>query len=127
MTTVSPTYRLSTALVALLFALGAGMPTAQAACMSAGAMDAGHCNGPESAQHCDGEMGEASAVCLTHHASQEAYAQHGPSVDPDLSGDGELVLASHRIRKSTALHRSSFGRTLQPGDLLHAQIGVWLE
>jgi len=95
--------------------------------MSAGAMGAKHCGGSESAQHCDGKMGETSAVCLTHHASQEAHTQYGSSLDPDLSGSGEPVLGSNRIRKTTAHHRPFSGRPLHRGTLLRARIGVWLE
>jgi len=126
-TTVSPTYRFTTVLIALLFALGGGVPTASATCMSAGAMGAKHCGGSESAQHCDGKMGETSAVCLTHHASQEAHTQYGSSLDPDLSGSGEPVLGSNRIRKTTAHHRPFSGRPLHRGTLLRARLGVWLE
>lgn len=91
-------------------------------------MGAEHCGGAETAEHCDGEMGEASAVCLTHHASQDAYTQDGASEElPLLGGSREPIPISNQIRKTTAFHPSYSGRAPQQGVLLHARIGVWLE
>jgi len=124
----SRTYRLSTALVALLFALGWGVPSVQAACMSAGTMGAGHCGGTETEQHCDGEMGAASVVCLTHHASQEARIEQETSDDLLTTGGGgqsaRLVPSNPDDLSSPS---SSSGRALQHVQHFHAHVGVWLE
>ena len=128
MTNVSPTYRLSTALVALLFALGWGLPTVQAACMAPGAMGAGHCGGTETQEHCDGTMGGPSPVCVTHHASQEARSEAGASVDLLPTGDDDQpVRSSAPIRLRTTSLLLSAGSATQRGRCLHARVGVWLE
>jgi len=127
MTNVSPTYRLSTALVALLFALGWGVPSAQAACLSAGSMGAGHCGGTETQGHCDGEMGAASILCLTHHASQDARTAQGPSVESWTTSGGAPFFRSFDSVLQRASLQSSSGRALQRVRRLHARVGVWLE
>ena len=128
MTDASPTYRLSTAVVALLFALGWGVPTVQAACMAPGAMGAGHCGGTETQQHCDGEMGGPSPVCVTHHASQEARSEAEASVDLlPSSGDDPPVQSSTSVLRRPSSLFSSVGSAIQRVRRFQARVGVWLE
>ena len=127
MTDASFTHRLNAALIAVLFVLGWGVPSAPAACMSAGSMGAGHCGGTETQQHCDGEMGP-SGVCLTHHASQEARTERGPSIDPlTMGGSDQPVRSSAAIQKRTASSLVSTGLATPRDHRLHARVGVWLE
>ena len=124
----SPTYRFSTALLALLFVLGWGGPTAHAACTTPGARPPAQCGDSESAQHCEGQMGDASAVCLTHHASQDAHAERGASEESWTGGSGEGRIRTSGLfeKRWTAIVVSS-GRAVQRGRRLHARVGVWLE
>ena len=127
MTDVSPTYRLSAALIAVLFVLGWGVPLAQAACMSSGSMRAGHCGGTETHQHCDGDMGP-SAACLMPLLNQGAHTERGPSVDPLMMGGGDQpVRSSDAIRKRTGTSLVSTGPALRQDHRLYAHVGAWLE
>jgi hypothetical protein len=124
----STTYRVSTSVVALLFTLGWGVPSAQAACMSAGTMGAEHCGGTETQHHCDGEMGAASVVCLTHHASQDARTEQDPSVDAWTTSDGDPFIRSFDLfGQRRAVLQSSSGSAIQRVRRLHARVGVWIE
>jgi hypothetical protein len=123
--TNSPASRLGTALVALLFVLGGGVPTA-AACMP-GMMSAKHCGQMADGRHCDGERGAASAVCVSHHASQDLRMVPGPTVDPPVAGASSgLVRAptlGDRIVTSNLLSRRVVDRAV----CCRAHVGVWLE
>ena len=128
MTDASPTHRLSTDLVALLFVLGWGLPTAQAVCMAPGAMEAGHCGSPETQQHCDGTIGGPSTVCVTHHASQEARSEAETLVDllPPSGDDPPVRSVASSLRRPSSLFLF-VGTAIQRTCPFHARVGVWLE
>jgi hypothetical protein len=126
-TGASPTSRFGTALVALLFALGWGVPTAHAACGASHGMGAEHCGGTETATHCDGEMSGPSPVCVTHHASQEARTEAGPSVDPVPTTGAERSVSSVDPAPGRSVSRQSSGRAVPRVCRFHARVGVWLE
>ena len=125
-TNTAPAFRLGTALVALLFVLGGGVPTT-AACMLSGGMSAEHCAGMQDGRHCDGERGGASAVCVSHHASQDLRVAPGPTVDPPVGGSSSGLdrapTLGGRIVTSNPLSRRAVDRAVRR----HAHVGVWLE
>lgn len=122
----SSTSRLGTALVALLFGLGWGMPIGHASCAPTGPSSSDHCDASGSSQHCEGEVCTPSAVCLTHHASQEALAGESPSPDLQEGGGAENSLGVDAMAASVsalAPNRPVVSRARR----LHVSVGVWLE
>jgi len=127
-TDATRTFQRTTVFVALLFVLGWGLPMAHATCIPSGPMAPEHCGGSEPGQHCDGEMGAASAVCLTHHASQEARTEQGPSVDPSTTGSGvQLPRSAEAHLGGATSSASSTEPAIQRVCRLHTHVGVWLE
>jgi hypothetical protein len=90
-------------------------------------MSANHCGQMADERHCDGEKGAASAVCVSHHASQDLRVAPGPTVDPPVGGSSSgLVRAptlGGRIVTSNPLSRRVVSRAVRR----HAHVGVWLE
>lgn len=118
---------MAAALLAVLFGVAWGTPLVQATCLSAGS----HCGSSVPAEHCDREQGTASAVCVTHHASQDLRVARIPSVEP-LLGDG--AAAGGLPSGSAVAPRSispfvlvSARRTVRRAVRSRAHVGVWLE
>lgn len=91
-------------------------------------MEAKPCGGMETGQHCDGEIGAASVVCLTHHASQEAHTERGPSLDlPPTSGGAQPAGPGRATPEGISSRLSSSGRAGLRVRRVHAHVGVLTE
>ena len=121
----SPTFRRAAALLAVVFGLAWGAPVVQATCMSAGSSMPDHCGTSAPAEHCEGAQGAVSAVCVTHHASQDLRKSR--DVEPV---EGDAAVERDRTRRPTAASGTSIQLSRHAVDRAvrrHAHVGVWLE
>lgn len=126
--TRSPRYRLLAVLAALFFGLGWGAPVAHAACGSVGSTVLDRCGSADSAEHCESDHRPTSAVCLSHHANQEALASTSPM--PDVQGAGTVGAEVEPEVPATGVVISSLPfdrRTAEHAGRLHLHVSVWLE
>lgn len=126
--TRSPTYRLLATLTALFVGLGWGAPVAHAACGAVGSTGPDRCGPADSAEHCESDRVPPSAVCLTHHVSQEALTSTSPT--PDVQGGGSVgtevepeVPATGTVISSLLFDQPAAKRAGR----LHLRVSVWLE
>ena len=120
--------RLLAVLAALSFGLWWGGPVAHAMCVSVGSTSPDQCGTSGSTEHCDHDLGATSALCLTHHASQEALVEASPS--PDTPGGGSVGVENEPAVPSagTVVSFRHPGRHAVPSaGRLHLRVGVWLE
>jgi len=117
----APTFRGLAAVLAVMVGLTWGAPIAQAACLSAQ-----HCGDSMPTEHC--QWGESSALCLTHHASQEAVQTQTPSVDSLPSVETSSIGTQLNSTFPTVdFRRPWFRCPIVCAHRRHAQVGVWLE
>ncbi len=124
----SSTFRFLTVLVALSFGLGWGMPVLHAACGPMGATSPDQCGATGPEQHCERGLGSPSAVCLSHHASQEALTEEAPSID--TQGEGGSLAESESVLSPLQKARSLLSSVRRAGlraHRLHVSVGLWLE
>jgi len=109
-------------LTTLLVGVGWGAPAAHAAC----APD--RCGTTGAAAHCEYDRASTSAVCLTHHASQDALISTSPVPDGQGGGTVGTDVGPEAPATGTAISSLPFGRrTAERARRLHLRVGVWLE
>ncbi|MCS4178664.1 hypothetical protein GGQ07_000076 [Salinibacter ruber] len=124
----SSTYRLLAILTALFVGLGWGAPVAHAACGAVGSTGPDRCGPADSAEHCENDRAPTSAVCLSHHASQEALTSTSPT--PDVQGGGSVGTEVEPGGPATGIVISSLPlgeRAAERAGRLHLYVSVWLE
>lgn len=126
--TRSPTYQLLTVLATLFVGLGWGASVAHTACGAVGSTGPDRCGSADSAEHCESDRAPTSAVCFTHHASQEALTSTSPA--PDVQGGGSVGTEAKTEVPATGTVISSltFDRpAAKHAGRLHLHVSVWLE
>lgn len=120
-------FRFWVAVLSGLFGLTAGAPITQAACLSAASGMAGSCGESAPTEVCDWSDGGSSAVCSSHHASQEALTSVFPS--PDTEGGSRDSVEAEGVVPSvpTTVAALSFGAVIPRVYRRHVHVGVWLE
>lgn len=123
----SRTFRLLTVLVALSFGFGWGVPLVHASCGPMGSTAPDRCGTPGSEQHCQSDLGP-SGVCITHHASQEALSEKGPSIDTqgESGSMAERESVVSLLQKTSTL-LSPVRHAVLRAHRLHVSMGLWLE
>lgn len=117
--------RFCTVLLAGLVGLTWAGPV-QATCLSA-ASDADHCDGSGAMEVCAWDDAGSSAVCSSHHASQEALTTAFPS--PDTQGGRRDATEAEEFVPSVSatVAALSVGAVIPRVYRRHVHVGVWLE